>query len=67
MSAAENRHPSGVMPNIHSPAAIIHLPASGCTTLLGPSAKMPSVEPALMMLSASLPFSSSLSLTKFDA
>ena len=31
------------MPNIHSPTAIIHLPTSGCTTLLGPSAKMPSV------------------------
>ena len=47
--------------------AIIHLPASGWTTLLGPSAKMPSVEPELMILSASLPFSSLSSLTKFEA
>ncbi len=67
VNAEEKRHPSGFMPNIHSPTAIIHLPTSGCTTSLTPGAKIPLVEPELMILSASLPLASFPSLTKFAA
>jgi len=52
--ADEKRQPNGVSPKIHSPTAIIHLPTSGCTTMLGWSPKIPLVDPELMILSASL-------------
>ncbi len=66
VKAAEKRQPSGVRPKSHSPTAIIHLPTSGCTTRLGGLSKIFSVEPELMILSASL--SSVLSsFTKLEA
>ena len=36
-SATTKRQPNGDRPNIHSPAAIIHLPRGGWTTYAGPS------------------------------
>ncbi len=35
--AAENRQPRLLLPKIHSPNAIIHLPSGGWTTKPGPS------------------------------
>ena len=67
MKPEENRQPRGFIPNIHSPTAIIHLPTSGWTTSSTPGAKMPFVEPALMILSASLPLDALPSLTKLLA
>ena len=40
ISAAENRQPNELTPNVHSPNAMNSFPAGGCTTNSPPGVKM---------------------------
>jgi len=47
-TAAETRQPNEFIPKKCSPAAMTHLPTSGCTTMLGVSVNRPSTSPRRM-------------------
>ncbi len=47
------RQPNGSMPNRCSPSPMIHLPVSGCTTMLGELVHSPSRWPARILAFAS--------------
>ena len=52
-TAEATRQPNGVIPKTCSPSAISHFPASGCTTMLGPSVHRPVSRPARIFSLAS--------------